>query len=267
MAELQFDHITGRDEGKTGFVLGLGPSLRRNLYELRQIHSDKQNYKIISCNNIDLMVPDLQYDYWMLAQPTDPDNPFWMPRAFKRYNSKPNTMLLYTDCLDLTDRSMVRENLTIDYIGYDQRHWKGEHCTWGKGPGGRHSCCNHIIPGRLCIQEHFQKVTKVGFHYGAGDTVGVHMVALAVILGLNPIYVTGIDLDYTDGYVNNDLEIAGQRIEMGINSINKVPSMVDRILEDLTTIRDAAANIGVKIYDTDGNGKISSVFEHKKFRV
>lgn len=267
MPRLEFENIINRDKGKTGFVLGLGPSLRSNIHEIKQIQSDKEKYKIISCNNIDLMIPELDIDYWMLAQPADMDNPFCIRRAWKRYNSKPNTTFLYTDCLDLTNRSLVAEQLTVDYIGYDQRHWKGEHCTWGKGPDGRNICCSGIIPGRLCIQEEFQKMTGVSYHYGAGDTVGVHMLALAVMVGLNPIYVSGIDLDYVGGYVNNTLESTAARVAMGISSMNNTPVMVERVLEDIKTIRNAAANIGVEIYDMNGNGKIASVLKHKKIEI
>lgn len=118
-----------------------------------------------------------------------------------------------------------------------------------------------MIPGRLCIQEEFKKHCKTTYHYGAGDTVGVHMVALAVMLGLNPIYVTGIDLDYSDGYVRNNFETSEYRINMGMQSMNNSPVMVARVLDDLTTIRNAAENIGTKIYDLDGTGKIADVFD------
>ena len=169
--------------------------------------------------------------------------------------------------MDLTPRQFVDDHLKVEFIGYDQRHWNSEICGWGPGPEGRAMCCAGIIPGRLCIQEELKKVTGVSYHYGAGDTVGVHMLALAVITGLNPIYVTGIDLDYTDGYVNNDLSISAHRIQMGITSMNKSPAMVDRVLEDITTIRNAAANIGVEIYVIDKGVKIESVLKQKNLNI
>ncbi|HYE68809.1 MAG TPA: hypothetical protein VEA58_09375 [Anaerovoracaceae bacterium] len=245
--------------------MGLGPSLRRHLPILSKIDRDKEKYKIISCNNMDLMT-GINFDYWMLAQPAESDNPFCIRNAYNRYNGRPNTMLLYTDCLDLTPRQWVADHLTIEYLGYDQRHWSNEPCSWGNLPGGRHICCDGIIPGRLSIQEYFQKVTGMDHHYGAGDTVGVHMVALAVILGLNPIYVTGIDLDYTHGYVNNEIPNAQLRIGMGISSMNKSPQIVDRVVEDLKIINRSARNLGIDIYDMNGDGRLSEVFEYKSFQ-
>lgn len=263
--QLQFPEIFDFDKGKTGFVLGLGSSLRKNLDMLRKLHNDKYHYKIISCNNMDIMT-DINFDYWMLAQPADISNPFCIQNSWERYNARKNTLFLYTDCLDLTPRKWVADHLTINYIGYDQRHWGGEHCTWGDLPQGQHICCERIIKERKCIQEYLMQYTKVNYHYGAADTVGVHMVALAVMLGLNPIYITGIDLDYTNGYVNNDIPTIATRLWMG-NSVMKDEKMVERILRDLESIRTAAENIGVKIYDLDGGGRIANVFEHKNFNL
>lgn len=262
--QLQFSDIQGKDAGKTGFVLGLGPSLANHLHELMLITNEKEKYKIVSCNNIDRLT-QLAFDYWVIAQPGNDNSAFGIRNAFNRFNGHPNTTLLYTDCLDLTDRATVDRLLNIDYIGYDQRHFKGTPCTWGALPGGRHSCCEHIIPERLCIQEVLQQVTKSDIHYSTGDTVGVHMLATAVIAGMNPIYITGIDLDYTNGYVNNELPDTTERTAMGMSSINNSPEIVKSILSDFTKIRDMAKNIGVEIYCLDKGLKISEIFPYKEF--
>lgn len=260
--QLQFSDIQGQDSNKVGLVLGLGPSLAKHLPAIKSIDQNKIKFKIISCNNIDKLT-DINFDYWMLAQPADINSPFNIESNYNRYASRPKTTLLYTDCLDLTPRELVARLLgNINYLGYDQRHWEGKPCTWGNMPNGRHICCEHIIAGRKCIQEVLQEVTKTDHHYGTGDTVGVHMLALAVILGMNPIYVTGIDLDYTDGYVKNDQPDTEHRIAMGMSSINNSPAMVKRIIKDLTTIRDAAKNIGVDIYCLDKGLKISEIFPY-----
>lgn len=263
---LQFSDIQGRDAGKTGFVLGLGPSLSNHLHDLMLITNDKQKYKIVSCNNIDRLT-ELAYDYWVLAQPAEDQSTYCIKNAFNRYNSRPNTTLLYTDCLDLTDRTTVDKFLNVDYIGFDQRHFKGMPCTWGSGTNGRHICCEHIIPERLCIQEVLQQVTKSKIHYSTGDTVGVHMLATAIISGMNPIYITGIDLDYTNGYVHNNLPDSPERIASGMASINSNPGLVKDILKDFTIIRDMAKNIGVEIYCLDKGLKLSEVFPYRPFPI
>jgi hypothetical protein len=266
MPRLEFQDIFDREKGKTGLVFGLGPSLGRHMSQIKTfIDKDKERYKIISCNNIDLMT-DINFDYWMLAQPADAGNPLHIPIAFNRYNRK-GAMLLYGDCLDLTPRDQVESLLKIPYVGFDQRHFYG--CLkCGFGEYGDHGkCCRHIIPGRLCIQEELRRYTGHNDQYGAGDTVGIHMVATAVMLGMNPIYVTGIDLDYSNGYVNNNADIPGDnvgyRVELGA-SVVKDDVIMTRILKDLRIIKDSAEKIGTKIYAMDFNLRINEVFEHKR---
>lgn len=257
--------LIGIEKGKIGLVLGLGPSLGRHLPYIKSVDNQKDKFKIISCNNIDRYT-DVNFDYWMLAQPASDQSTFSIQNAYNRYVSRPKATLLYTDCLDLTPRPQVDRLLSsINYVGYDQRHFGGNPCTWGSGPGGRHTCCDHLVASRLCIQEVLQKVTGYPRHYSQGDTVGVHMLALAVILGMNPIYVTGIDLDYSKGYVNNDLPDTPDRIKMGMSSMNENPVMVQNVLDDLKMIADMAKKIGVEIYALDEDLKISGIFPVREF--
>jgi hypothetical protein len=272
MSRKQFSDIINKEKEKTGIIMGLGPSLRDYINSIKNLEQNKDRFSIISCNNIDVM-SEVIIDYWILAQPTDYQNPLHIPLAKDRYN-KMGATFLYTDCLDLTPRDQVDELLSgIDYIGYDQRHFNSEKCGWLDVHGRPPSCCNGIIQGRLCIQEEFQKYTGYDVRYGSGDTVGVHMVSLGVMLGLNPIYITGIDLDYTNGYFNNDFEgeegtkrlgmRLEERIKMGMDNINRVPDLVDRIVKDMNIINESAKKIGVKIYNTSKKSRLNEVFEYK----
>lgn len=262
--KIDFPHIINTQQGKTGFVLGLGPSLARHLPLLQTLHNNKAQYQLVSCNNIDVMT-ELNFDYWLLAQPADKENPFCISNAYERYNARKNTTFIYTDCLDRTPPDIVERLLTCNYIGYDQRHFKSEPCGWGPLPGGRAWCCAGLIPGRLCIQEELQLYTRSEYTYGCGDTVGVHMLAVAIMLGLNPIYITGVDLDYRQGYVNNNVPTATERIKWGMSSINHNDKQRNRIIEDFTTIKQMAEKIGVQIYCMDDDLLLSKVFECKKF--
>ena len=271
MPSKQFSDIIDKEKGTIGIVMGLGPSLVQSSPFIKEKEKDRDNFSMVSCNNIDVM-SDFKIDYWILAQPADYCNPLHIPLAKDRYN-KMSATFLYTDCLDLTPREEVEEMLKdIDYIGYDQRHINSERCGWLDVHGRPPSCCNGIIEGRLCIQEEFQKYTGSENKYGSGDTVGVHMVSLSVMLGLNPIYISGIDLDYTNGYFNNNFE--GEegiknlgmrlvdRITMGMNSINKSPDVVDRIIRDLSIINESAKKIGVNIYNTSKESRLNEVFDY-----
>ena len=58
------------------------------------------------------------------------------------------------------------------------------------------------INDRLTIQEQLQKVSQYTEHYSPGDSVILHAIAFAIIMGCNPIYIAGMDLDYSVGYAD-----------------------------------------------------------------
>ena len=54
------------------------------------------------------------------------------------------------------------------------------------------------------VQEVLQRVSGLDCHYSTGDTVILHAIAFAILAGCNPIYITGMDLDYGEGYANDE---------------------------------------------------------------
>lgn len=260
---IEFNDIIDSEKGKIGIVLGLGPSVNRHLNLLGEANEKPEEYCIISCNNIDRQIPSLRINHWMLAQPADSGNEFYIPNGYIRYNRNADTVFYYTDCLDLTPKEMVDQLLIIRWVGYDQRHNNSEECGWRMPNGNKPSCCSRIIKGRKTIQEEFRDYTGAKGLYGAGDTVAVHMIANAVMLGCNPIYVLGVDLDYSQGYVNNSLPETQTRIGMGMSSVNRSPKMVERVLDDISYIADCAAMKKVFIYCLDTDLKIHSILPFK----
>lgn len=262
---IEFRDIIDTERSKKAIVLGLGPSVNRHEEFLRHCIKYRNDYCIISCNNIDRQIPSLKIDHWILAQPADHGSDFYIPHAHQRYTRDKDTVFYYTDCLDLTPRDMVDRLLAdIRFIGYDQRHNNSEECGWTMPNGSKPSCCARIVKGRKTIQEEFRDYTGCSV-YGAGDTVSVHMAALAVMLGCKEIIILGVDLDYSQGYINNDLPETKIRTVMGMNSVNRSPQMVKRVLEDLTIIKNCADNVGATIYCMDNDLKISKIFPYKKF--
>ena len=71
----------------------------------------------------------------------------------------------------------------------------------------------------------------------------MHMIAFAIIMGCNPIYIAGMDLDYSQGYAggvgaprNDDWQ------KMNYNQTN-----------DMKILNDSAQNVGTKIINLNKN--------------
>lgn len=211
MKELSFNDIINKEKGKIAIVVGLGPSLLPDLEKIKKLDLDK--YVIISCNDVDL-ITDLNFNYWVWANSIDN-----IEKTYIRLNRKKST-LVFADSVDPTPRNRFQSLLECDYLPYDQRHFNGNHCTWGNGLNGRASCCNNMVDGRLTIQEELKKYCNFQESYGGGETVAVHMLSLAILLGCKEIYITGVDLDYSKGYVNG---------KSHYDSFNQyLPSILDR---------------------------------------
>lgn len=266
MPAIQFKDIKNSETGKVGIVLGLGNSLNRHGQFLVDIN-ESEEYCIISCNNIDKQAPVLKISHWMLAQPADASSEFYIPNAYNRYNRDLSTVFYYTDCLDLTPVEEVQRLLKVRFNPFDQRHNNSEPCGWLMPNGTKPTCCSRIIQGRKTIQEEFRDYCHVKELYGAGDTIAVHMISNAVMLGCNPIFVAGVDLTYQNGYVNNTLPETKFRTRLGIDSMDKSPEMVERILKDIALIKECAENIGTKIYCLDKNLKISNILPFAQYSI
>lgn len=169
----------------------------------------------------------------------------------------------------------IQENLKCDYLPYDQRHFKGHDCLtilrafkshytenknfdfkdYGNNNvmwhppriGGSEGWAGFDLYARCCekrdpvtIQEQLQNLTKAEKHYSTGDTVAFHAIAFAIIMGCNPIYVTGLDLNYSHGYANDKKEVPmGHYTMWQDNSEN--------LLSDMEILNESAKLRGVKI--------------------
>jgi len=228
--KLDFDDIVNSQTGKIGFVLGTGPSLKKYLKQFEELSNNKEKYCFVSCNDWDIMTK-IKVDYWVVA-----NSVFTVKSRHQRFNAKPNTILVYADSVDLTPRNQVQNLLKNKYLPYDQRHFNNKVCP------KRGKCCLNQISGRLTIQEYLKKISKALTIYGCGDTVAVHMLSTAVILGCNPIYMVGVDLDYTKGYVD------------GISkNTHNFEQYMDRTRESFKIITESAELLNIKIINLNEN--------------
>tara|TARA_R110000824_G_scaffold56794_2_gene155094 strand:- start:25429 stop:26475 length:1047 start_codon:yes stop_codon:yes gene_type:complete len=96
---------------------------------------------------------------------------------------------------------------------------------------------------RLTIQETLQQLSGHDSHYSTGDTVAVHAIAFAIIMKCNPIYISGLDLDYSLGYSDGSpapFSAPGK--------INDDWERLDKnMINDLQILVDSAKKMGIEV--------------------
>jgi hypothetical protein len=243
--KLTFKDIIDTHKGRIGLSVATGPSLKPHLDNIINL-SNTNKYTVLSVNECDTMLPTLNISYRIVA-----NSNFTVAREYGRFNREPKIPLVYANSVDLTPKNVVEDLLETDYLPYDQRHFGGNHCTWGNGVGGRYYCCDNIEEGGLTIQEQLKKYCGVDIMYGSGDTVSLHMLSFNILLGCNPIYIVGVDLDYSRGYADGVSE----------NKDSFVP-YIERILGDFEVIKKSAEKIGVEIYSLCEGSPINNIFKY-----
>jgi len=225
--KLQFKDVIGKHKNIPAVICGHGPSL--NFYKKKFVDLQNQGWIRYDCNDwFNFM--SIPPTYWLFASTVD---------TIKSQQDKItayNSTILYADSVDLMDRDKV-DNILVNtfYLPYDQRHFKGMPC--GENIIG---CCKHIIPNRLTIQEELAKYSKTDILYG-GYNAGCHMIAFALVMGCNPIYVAGIELDYKFGYASTIVRPTGYDL------------CREGCLEDFKKFNMIATALGSKIYQLNPN--------------
>jgi hypothetical protein len=106
-------------------------------------------------------------------------------------------------------------------------------------------CCERINPSEATLQEYLQKMSGHARHMGPGQTVTMFAVMFAVLMGCNPIYITGMDLDYQVGYAEND---KSSTYIPNIGNVGHWKYVYRKfLLDDMKILRESAELLGIKI--------------------
>lgn len=252
-----------------------GPSLNLNKEKIIQAQKQKKIIRF-SVNNWWDYFED-NPDYWILSSTV-----FTMERYFNFLNEKKLTVF-YSDDGDFTSKDFLEKNANFDWLVYDQRHWKKKNCieilkdfkghylknknfdykeygnnmimwqpprhlsNFGLALDGK--CCSMNIPARNTIQETLMQISGIDEHYSTGDTVAFHAIAFAIIMGCNPIYVSGMDLDYSKGYANTAITDWKEK-ENGPNSWTPVK---ENNLNDIRILNKSAKALGISVINLNPN--------------
>ena len=286
--KLTFDDIIDSRKNQTAIVAGAGPSL--DAYKLK-IAKDDTLVKFFVNEWGDFWVGDYfcAPDYHIIANP----NYTMMNFKERELDCKHKTTILYANSVDHTSEEWMGENITTDWLAYDQRHWQGKTCElllnefdtyvkennnygfkkygnneimWHEPRGTERAglgyqssrypnlpspappyCCSSITDSTKTLQERLQELSGFNQHYSTGDSVILHAIAFAIMVGCNPIYLVGLDLDYSQGYAGG-VDVSRNGIYM--DSFQKLSK---NLINDLYILNESAKKRGIDIINLKKN--------------
>lgn len=226
--KLQVKDIIHKHKNSPCILLCHGPSLNDITDKLQQYKDD--GYILIGCNEWPLFY-NVEPQYWTLCG--------CMIQELINLEYKINSTLFYSDSIDVLDKSVIEKYVDDDYLPFYQRK-----------DNFANAKMEDIDMDRPTIQEELQSFTKYKDDYGIGSNVSLHMLALAVLLGCNPIYMAGIDLEFKEGYAKHkDIDT---KIDKSLKKFDKGwegrfdPFKADYI-KSLKIINESAKKMGTNI--------------------
>ena len=112
-------------------------------------------------------------------------------------------------------------------------------------------CCDRIDNSQLTLQEFLQHMSGHEQHMSPGQTVAIFAIIFAVIMGCNPIYITGMDLDYKAGYAHNDKKFT---YTPNIGNVGHWKHVYKEfLLDDMRILKESAELMGIKIINLNKN--------------
>ena len=268
---LNLKNIVDRHKNVPCVVTLHGPSLNLHKEQIVKAHDDNKVIRLSVNNWWDYF--QTKPDYWILST-----TEFTIGNHIDFLNSN-NLTTFYSDDGDFTDKQFIEQNANFDWLAYDQRHWQGKDCIeiltefrqhyrdnknfkfkkfgnneimWhpprcyhdsGHSSKDRR-CCDMNFDKRVPIQEFLQNLTKTEQHYSTGDSIAVHAIAFAIIMGCNPIFVSGMDLDYRKGYANDSFNSGAERYATEAGAFTPLRQ---NFKNDLDILNSSAMNRGIEI--------------------
>ena len=262
---LQIKDIIDKHKGVTAVIECHGPSANLNR---KKINDFAKNNELISfaTNEWYEFEDRLKPSYWVRAH-SGANGGLSVQRDVEIFNrhSEGTIPLLSCDTVDSTPLDFAISNLKCPYLPYDNRHFDGLSCeeNYQKDTEGylahpqnkffkfvKDCCETRRLPGRLTVQEELAKYANYDEHFGtSGMTVALTMIAFATLMGCNPIYLNGLDLDYFgDGGVYAKVK-DGSNIMKGFTPGPQTWQgwRRDWTKKDMNVINESAKKVGTKI--------------------
>ena len=284
--KLLYKDIINKHKNKPCVVACHGPSLNGTKEQIENLQKDKALLRF-SVNEWYSFF-GLKPDYWVVSngeftiKNSIVENELWRSREYpKDIFNKYNIPLLYNATADLTPFEFIEEQLKCDYLPYDTKHFKGHECMqilknfksyydshknldytgygnnkqmWQRpNIDGVHPATaqvhGHIASAWRSNNKCCEEVSGHDRHTGPGQTVGMFAIMFAMYMGCNPVYITGMDLDYSIGYADTNANLPINFPNVG----HWKHVFRDFILDDMAILKESAENLGIKIINLDKN--------------
>ena len=158
------------------------------------------------------------------------------------------------------DYYMTNENLEYNFYGNNTQMWKKPdisgfsewikqlHGKIGFGWNIKATCCeNAIFP---TLQEKLMEFAGHDQHASPGQTVGLFCIMFAILMGCNPIYVSGLDLDCTLGYAKKE----NPRATFNEGHMGHWKKIYKKFLiDDMRILNESAKLVGIDIINLNKN--------------
>lgn len=226
-------------KNQPALILGHGPSLDLIKPKLSDLFN--KGYILFGCNEWFHLYNQPPY-YWVMT--SNSDTILKHQGIIQQYPG----FIFYADSVDLTDKGLINQ-ITNRYIAFDQRHFNHKQCSLCHSYG----CGKYFNPARLTLQEELQKFTNFPIHYSTGSSVALHMTALAILMGCNPIYIIGVHVDYNQGYAENEANLINK-----VN-VNEFDIYKNEIMNDFNIINESAKKINVNIFDLNPENNLKMI--------
>ena len=266
---LHIEDIIDKHKGLPAVIEAHGPSADKNRKKINKLHQDG---KIImfAMNEWWSFKDHPAPDYWVRAH-SGANGGWYMEKEEDRFWFDSGTMsgkipFLNCDTVDKTPLDIVKGVIKGSYLPYDNRHVGNRTCLENFKTLDRYipkfhtffkSCCQR--KGRLTIQEELQKYTNYEEMISASPfTVSVYCILFAILMGCNPIYINGMDLDYSlaDGIFSNLVDEKNWREvfpDFNPGSQTWAGWRRDWMKKDFEIMNKSAENVGVEILNLNHN--------------
>tara|TARA_R110000851_G_scaffold92489_1_gene201842 strand:+ start:5812 stop:6669 length:858 start_codon:yes stop_codon:yes gene_type:complete len=263
--------IIDKHKGKPGVILAHGPSSDENIDKINQL-IDEEKLVSFAMNEWWSYKDHPTPNYWVRAH-TGANGGWFMEKEsdqqwFQSGTFMGNIPLLNADTIDRTPLSVVEKVITGPYLPYDTKHVNGKTCEGNQDELERFmpklaiffkNCCD--LKGRgLTIQEELSKYCNYDELISASPhTVSAYAIIFSILMGNNPIYINGMDLDYGNHKENiygklvddKDWRTVFPNFQPGSQTWKGWRK--EWMEEDFNIINKSAENIGVEIINLNPN--------------